>query len=602
MKLDVSILVLIILVVINGSSLSVRSQEISTAGQQQSSGVVEAARSDNSNLDKKSKKDLEDTLAQSLAINSETDKKLDNLSIVSDKQSSSHHHHHSASSSIHKEENSLLEESIQSGLLYFISYNALISYYSIRSDTSDFQLHHNKTMKYCANFAPIKELFENHIEPLYTPLVGLLPEDLQLVLLDQTPFLGLSNASCALISIVLLCFVTTWLSLIRFNQKSKSKQTCLLNETIVALNNQLKQAKYTSQTYNGVIQDLEQNLSDAKSRLEDREAAWGDLNDKYQTLVASDKQVNVDSSKLEELDRVRQEFDSLSQRYSKEIGQYEYQVETLTRDLTEIQVEFSKEKELSMTQQSELEQLRAKEAELVETIELLKSNMAIHESVRKSTPKVTLNNGYHDQDPLLAGDEENLTDEDIPSSFDNVMRLVDAQKRVKEIEESLSESNRLLEQKSMDYEELHRKLDERESLVESVRSKLTENEKAMRELELQIKVMNELREKDTKQHLRAMSEMDAQVKKKAADAEKVTHLLEQIRVKQERIQELESQFSRIERQANQERQTYEKQAHENWLTGRKLDKELKETKSELTSLKGRSFYSFYTIWIKFREL
>ena len=60
-----------------------------------------------------------------------------------------------------------------------------------------------------------------------------------------------------------------------------------------------------------------------------------------------------------------------------------------------------------------------------------------------------------------------------------------------------------------------------------------------------------------------------------------------IRIKQERIQELESQFSRIERQANQERQTFDRQTHETWLNARKIEKELKETRIELTMLKER---------------
>lgn len=63
--------------------------------------------------------------------------------------------------------------------------------------------------------------------------------------------------------------------------------------------------------------------------------------------------------------------------------------------------------------------------------------------------------------------------------------------------------------------------------------------------------------------------------------------MDQLRVKQERIQELEASLSRVEKQSNQERQTFEKQAHENWLNSKKIEKELKETRAELATLKER---------------
>lgn len=112
-------------------------------------------------------------------------------------------------------------------------------------------------------------------------------------------------------------------------------------------------------------------------------------------------------------------------------------------------------------------------------------------------------------------------------------------------------------------------------------------EKFIRENEMQIKILNELREKDTKQHIKALTDLDSQFKKKSSDADKVNHLYDQIRAKQERIQELESQLARVEKQSNQERQTFEKQAHENWLNARKFEKELKDSKNELSNLREK---------------
>lgn len=112
-------------------------------------------------------------------------------------------------------------------------------------------------------------------------------------------------------------------------------------------------------------------------------------------------------------------------------------------------------------------------------------------------------------------------------------------------------------------------------------------ERTIKENEIQIRLLGELREQDAKQHLRSLSELDAQLKKKTTESEKVSHLLEQLRLKQERIHELESQTNRVEKQSNVERQTFEKQIHENWLNSKKLDKQLKEATNEVATLNQR---------------
>ena len=83
-----------------------------------------------------------------------------------------------------------------------------------------------------------------------------------------------------------------------------------------------------------------------------------------------------------------------------------------------------------------------------------------------------------------------------------------------------------------------------------------------------------------------MSELNEQLKKKSTEGEKNVILLEKLRVKQERIQELESQLAKIERQTSSERQTNEKQAHETWLQTRKIERELTSAKDRLTEIQS----------------
>lgn len=84
-----------------------------------------------------------------------------------------------------------------------------------------------------------------------------------------------------------------------------------------------------------------------------------------------------------------------------------------------------------------------------------------------------------------------------------------------------------------------------------------------------------------------MADLDNQLKKKNTEAEKHSMLMEQMRVKQERIHELEAQFAKIERQSTSERQVHEKQAHETWLQMRKIERELKDVRAELASARER---------------
>lgn len=84
-----------------------------------------------------------------------------------------------------------------------------------------------------------------------------------------------------------------------------------------------------------------------------------------------------------------------------------------------------------------------------------------------------------------------------------------------------------------------------------------------------------------------MADLDNQLKRKNTEAEKNSLLMEQMRVKQERIHELEQQFAKIERQSTSERQAHEKQAHETWLQMRKIERELKDVRAELASARER---------------
>ncbi len=186
-------------------------------------------------------------------------------------------------------------------------------------------------------------------------------------------------------------------------------------------------------------------------------------------------------------------------------------------------------------------------------------------------------------EPLVVVNNSNTQ----PQTFDGLIKIAELQMEIKNLEDQLNAERTKLQLKSGELADLEERLDERQTLITRLEHRQKELEKANKDQEMQIRLLNELREKDTKQHLKALSELDSQLKKKSNDADKISHFLEQLRVKQERIQELETQLARVERQANQERQQSDKQMHENWLQSRKIEKELKESKLELNSLKEK---------------
>lgn len=167
------------------------------------------------------------------------------------------------------------------------------------------------------------------------------------------------------------------------------------------------------------------------------------------------------------------------------------------------------------------------------------------------------------------------------------MKLAKLQMEIQKLEEKLETAKKSSDFKTAEIDSLVERLNEKSALIEQLEERQKKLERSIKEQEMQNSLLNELREKDTKQHIKALTDLDVQLKKKSSDADKVSHFLEQLRVKQERIQELESQFARVERQANQERQTFDRQTHETWLNARKIEKELKESRAECSQLQTK---------------
>lgn len=74
----------------------------------------------------------------------------------------------------------------------------------------------NRSVKYCADLRPLREFVAANVEPFTRPLIHLLPEHVQLVLLDETVLPGFSIASCLLGAFVIAAALLGWFTVARF--------------------------------------------------------------------------------------------------------------------------------------------------------------------------------------------------------------------------------------------------------------------------------------------------------------------------------------------------------------------------------------------------
>ncbi len=267
---------------------------------------------------------------------------------------------------------------------------------------------------------------------------------------------------------------------------------------------------------------------------------------------------------------------------------------SLNEELASNKASLAETLRLTIEQKENIEQLSQNENRLQgfvdqqeKTIQMLQNSL-----VRESRPKSATKSTANEPRQSNSSDEESLvvvSNEDVSGAqdLDGVMRIAQLQMEIKNLEECLENARKTNDFKSMECDSLVERLNEKSALVEQLEQIQKRLERSVKEQEMQNKLLNELREKDTKQHIKALTDLDLQLKKKSSDADKISHFLEQLRIKQERIQELESSLARVERQSNQERQTFDKQTHETWLNARKIEKDLKEARAECASLKDK---------------
>lgn len=388
-----------------------------------------------------------------------------------------------------------------------------------------------------------------------------MPENYQVILLKETQFANLNVASCLLCSFILIIIFSVWFNISKLVEEKQIKLNVNLNEKIVYLNIKIKELEVNNQALENDLENIESKLNLNESQLLQTKSELTESKEKTLNLIKSNEKANSEIQNLisnqlnltSQLVESKKQFDELNQKYIEHL-------------------QFSNEK-LNKTEQN-----------LENTEKILNEKSNENESLKISNQKLAQEILFY-QKSLLK--QNNINDDQTASSADYATTIAQLNNQIIELETRLNEMNKLYDVKSNECFSLVFKLNEKDVSIQNLESKNKNLESALKENEIQIKILNDLRDRETKQHLKVLGDLDSQLKRKSTESDKITHMYDQIRIKQERIQELETQLTRTEKQSNQERQTFEKQAHENWLNARKFEKELKESKIELGTLKER---------------
>jgi chromosome segregation ATPase len=508
--------------------------------------------------------------------------------------------------------------------------------------------------KVCMNLTPLKQLFVTYLAVVYKPLVTtLLPDSMQLLLLDEATFsfLGFNLISALVVGQFVLLALGLCIQVSKRASDGRAKRIYHLNQQLVALLSRVQVLEYEKGTLAALVAETEKsNKNSSGPGNNSRPASTSsrkksDSINQQQSQQQQHNQQQQDNGHVFRLERelmqVRQahehamtevarnrasldamaaELRSVTSQYGQldeEKRDMEYQVATLTEAVKEWEQRCAHGEQklgyyenLFREQQAHAEKLNAELEQRENTVTMLKNSLLLRVNNQKqsqvtaaaantSTDTDSDDLEVINRDELTAGDGHGQLEASPPVTMDTVMHVAQLEMSVKTLRDKYAASEADRAQKTSECLSLVQQLSERSEAVYGLEAKVKRLERQQKEGEIQIRLLGELREKDAKQHLRSLADIDTQLKKKTTESEKVSHLLEQLRAKQERIHEMETLVSRTERQANQERQTFEKQAHESWLASKKIDKQLRDAQAELVVLQNRYVdFSLSSVFIR----
>lgn len=321
--------------------------------------------------------------------------------------------------------------------------------------------------KYCADLNQIKDLFDRNLEPIYRPLVNLLPDDVQLLLLDETQFAGLSRASCMILTLLLTLILSLWYSLTRLNEKRKLSLNVNLNEQLLACRNQITKLEFDNRTFANLLAEADGKVKKSDDLVADREAKLEELVRQNVELTRVNERDSKELAKLKaneakltkELNQARLDLNTFNDTLTRQQSDYEREINAATERLTaqldearktvhEQQLKLNDYEKSTHELQSQLDEHRLNETKLRDeldgkenTIVILKNSLMLKGTSPGPVNRTSDNDSDVNSDDYVKVDDEAVDNDAV---MDNLMKMGKMQMEIKQLEQQVDDLKKQL--------------------------------------------------------------------------------------------------------------------------------------------------------------
>ncbi|CAF1379791.1 unnamed protein product [Rotaria sp. Silwood1] len=133
--------------------------------------------------------------------------------------------------------------------------------------------------------------------------------------------------------------------------------------------------------------------------------------------------------------------------------------------------------------------------------------------------------------------------------------------------------------------ELYNEIDIKTSRIQELDTLLKQEKDHCKEIETKLKIILELRERDTHLHIRQLGQTDAELRKARTDTERIRILQQQLQLKQQQLDDIQKILSTEQIKFNEECSKLQHETHEKWMEVKRLTRELELSKKECESLR-----------------
>ncbi|CAF1107005.1 unnamed protein product [Rotaria sordida] len=133
--------------------------------------------------------------------------------------------------------------------------------------------------------------------------------------------------------------------------------------------------------------------------------------------------------------------------------------------------------------------------------------------------------------------------------------------------------------------DLHNEIDIKTYRIKELDVLLQQEKNRCKEIETKLKVVLELRERDTHLHIRQLGQTDAELRKARTDTERIRILQQQLEFKQQQLDDVQKVLSTEQIKFNEECSKLQHDTHEKWMEVKRVTRELEASKKECESLR-----------------